>query len=73
MNYRIVPCGGVTMCSAVGCSYVTSTREHRHCSSHPDSLLVSSGECPVEFVYVYGQLMTLIKEDGSLALSGKET
>lgn len=53
LNYRIAPCGGVKMCSAVGCSYVTSTREHRHCSSHPDSLLVSSGECPVEFVYVW--------------------
>lgn len=52
MNYRIAPCGGVKICSAKGCSYVPSTREHRRCSEHPNQPLEHSGTCPVEFVYV---------------------
>lgn len=53
--YRIVPCGGVKLCGdhENGCSYVTSTRETRSCPSHPKSHLVKSGECPVEFIYIW--------------------
>lgn len=55
--YRVVPCGGVKLCPAVNCSYVTSTREIRACLQHPGEKLirsnVSSEECPVEFVYIW--------------------
>ena len=55
--YRIVPCGGVKLCPAAGCTHVVATREVRSCSHHPSEKLTrsneSSGECPVEFVYLW--------------------
>lgn len=53
-TYRITPCRGVKMCGshAQGCGYVTSTRESRPCPDHPKVPLVSSGDCPVEFLYI---------------------
>lgn len=51
--YRIAPCGGVKCCAIEDCSYSISTREHRPCPEHPETSLVSSGECPVEYVYVW--------------------
>ncbi len=57
MWYRIVPCGGVKLCGQheEGCDYVTSTRETRSCPSHPETKLVRSANCPVEFVSVWPQ------------------
>ena len=50
--YRIVPCGGVKVCSDKSCSYVVSTRETKPCPDHPNKKLERSGYCPVEFVYL---------------------
>ena len=46
---------GVKLCGEHedGCSCVTSTLETRSGPSHPKSLFVKSGECPVEFVYLW--------------------
>lgn len=54
VTYRITPCQGVKMCGShvQGCEYLTSTRESRPCPNHPKVPLVSSGECPVEFLYI---------------------
>ena len=53
--YRFVPCGGVKRCAMYtdGCSYVVLTNEIKSCSQHPDSPLVCSGNCPVEFFYFW--------------------
>jgi hypothetical protein len=51
--YRIAPCGGVKCCSAEGCSFTICNRDRRPCPKHPESSLVASGACPVEFVYVW--------------------
>ena len=51
--YQIVPCGGVKQCPVENCTYITSTREHRNCTNHPDKELVVQNECQVEFVYVW--------------------
>ena len=53
--YRFAPCGGVKRCAMYtdGCSYVVPTNEIKVCNQHPDSKLVRSGECPVEFFYVW--------------------
>ena len=53
--YRIVPCGGVKYCGKheEGCTYITSTRENRHCPQHPDVKLIRSNECTVEFAYLW--------------------
>ena len=52
VTYRITPCRGVKMCGShvQGCEYLTSTRESHPCPNHPKVPLVSSGECPVEFL-----------------------
>lgn len=54
VEYRITPCNGVKLCGMHedGCEYVTSTREHRPCPSHPSVPLVGTSNCPVEFVYI---------------------
>ena len=53
--YRIVPCGGVKRCGqhAKGCPHVVPTFAVKPCCNHPDSPLQHSGECAVEFVYVW--------------------
>ena len=56
--YMFAPCKGVKYCGShsKGCEYVTSTRESRPCSVHPEEELINSHElapCPVEFVYVH--------------------
>ncbi len=54
VTYRLIPCRGVKHCSEheqTGC-FVTSTRESKPCPHHPSAALVSSGPCPVEFVYI---------------------
>ena len=53
--YRFAPCGGVKRCAmhTDGCSYVVSTNELKPCHQHPESKLVRSGECPVEFFYIW--------------------
>ena len=55
--YRIVPCGGVKQCPAPSCTYVVATREVRSCMQHPNEKLTRSnelsGECPVEFMYIW--------------------
>lgn len=51
--YKIAPCKGVKVCSADGCSYVASTRESKPCPHHLKSQLESSGNCPVDFFYVW--------------------
>ena len=56
IHYRIVPCAGVKLCSyhTEGCSHVVSTREIKNqCLSHPEAKLVRSGDCPVEFIYIW--------------------
>lgn len=50
--YRIVPCGGVKLCSQESCQYVVSTRETKPCPDHLGKKLSRSGYCPVEFVYI---------------------
>ena len=50
--YRIVPCGGVKVCSEESCNYVVSTRETKPCPEHKTKKIVRSGNCPVEFVYL---------------------
>ena len=52
VQYRITPCRGVKLCGEQGCTYVTSMRENRSCPNHPSIALVSSGDCPVEFLYI---------------------
>ncbi len=52
VNYRIAPCGGVEWCPLEGCSYCVPNWQHRPCPQQREASLVSSGECPVEFVYV---------------------
>lgn len=54
VEYKIAPCKGIKLCgrNEEGCDYVTSTREHRPCLSHPSVPLVACGSCPVEFVYI---------------------
>lgn len=64
--YRIVPCGGVKNCSVRDCSYTVSKREFRPCPDHPETVLVQSGPCPVEFVYVW----PLCSDDKRRWLSG---
>lgn len=53
--YRVVPCGGVRICSTENCEYVTSIKETRPCELHQDKKLIRSnekyGDCPAEFVY----------------------
>lgn len=56
IHYRIVPCAGVKLCShhTEGCSHVVSTREIKNqCHIHPEAKLVRSGDCPVEFIYIW--------------------
>lgn len=53
VNYRIAPCGGVKCCPVEGCSYCVPNWKHQPCPQHSEASLVSSGECPVEFVYVW--------------------
>ena len=53
LYYRIAPCGGVRCCPAKDCSYCISVKERRLCPQHPEIALVSTGSCPVEFVYVW--------------------
>ena len=36
-----------------GCSYVVCTNEVKPCDQHPESPPVRSGECPVEFLYIW--------------------
>ena len=64
--YRIAPCGGVKCCAAEDCSYYVPNRERHPCPKHPDLFLVSSGECPVEFVYAW----PVCKDDKRRWLSG---
>lgn len=51
--YRFAPCGGIKRCGVDGCLYVVSTNEFKPCGQHPESKLVRSGECPVQFFYVW--------------------
>ena len=51
--YRFAPCGGVKRCAVEGCLYVVCTNEVKPCSQHSESKLVHSGECPVEFFYIW--------------------
>ena len=72
--YRIVPCGGVKLCPAAGCTHVVATREVRSCSHHPsESSLDRTNQ--VENVQwslcTYGLLMKLITGDGLRALQGE--
>lgn len=56
IHYRIVPCAGVKLCSyhTEVCSHVVSTREIKNqCLSHPEAKRVRSGDCPVEFIYIW--------------------
>ena len=55
MNYRLVPCGGVKLCAkhSEGCSYTIAKREKTKCPTHPVEKLINSGECQVEFAYVW--------------------
>ena len=55
--YRVVPCGGIKLCSAATCTYIASTRQTKSCTQHPKEKLMCSneklGECPVEFIYIW--------------------
>lgn len=51
--YKIAPCKGVKQCGESDCNYVTSTRENKSCSQHPQAELESSGFCSVDFFYVW--------------------
>ena len=57
LHYRIVPCAGVKQCKkyADGCGYVVPLREFQPCPDHPSDGLIRSGDCPVEFVYLWPQ------------------
>ena len=58
--YRLVPCAGVKRCGkhSEGCSYVAPTSATKPCSQHPDTPLERSGECPVDFFYVWPEKLT---------------
>jgi len=64
--YRFTPCGGVKKCPVEGCLYVVNTNEVKPCNQHPESKLVRSGECPVEFFYIWPESM----EDNRRWLTG---
>ena len=53
--YRFAPCGGVKRCGkySEGCSYVVPTNSIKPCSRHPDAALERSGDCPVDFFYIW--------------------
>ena len=53
--YHFAPCGGVKRCSKYceGCSYIVPTSSVKPCSHHPDAALEHSGDCPVDFFYVW--------------------
>ena len=53
--YHFAPCGGVKRCSkySEGCSYIVPTSSVKPCSHHPDVALERSGDCPVDFFYVW--------------------
>ena len=53
--YRLTPCGGVKRCGlhTEGCSLVVSTNAIKPCSQHPQIPLERSGECPVDFIYIW--------------------
>lgn len=55
MYYRIVPCGGVKRCGkhADGCSYIAPTFSTKPCCNHRETPLQRTGECPVEFIYIW--------------------
>ena len=55
MFYRSAPCSGVKKCPELDCKYIAPIRERRPCPNHLDSKLVRSGDCPVEFVYIFPQ------------------
>ena len=53
--YRFAPCGGVKKCSmhSDGCSHIVPTSSVKPCSIHPNAALERSGDCPVDFVYIW--------------------
>ena len=53
--YHFAPCGGVKRCSkySEGCSYIVPTSSVKPCSHHPDAALERSGDCAVDFFYVW--------------------
>ena len=58
LNYRIVPCNGVKLCSrsSDGCNFVLAVKM-RWCPDHPEEKLVHSNPCPVEIVYFWPEDM----------------
>ena len=51
LNYRMVPCGGVKVCSVDGCTYTVAVKEHHKCPEH-NTLLIKQTSCPVYFVFL---------------------
>ena len=51
LNYRMVPCGGVKVCSVDGCMYTMAIKEHHKCPEH-NTLLMKQTSCPVYFVFL---------------------
>ena len=60
VNYRIVPCNGVKLCTHhnEGCDYISAVKETRRCPNHPEDKLVHSSSCPVEIVYIWPEDLT---------------
>ena len=50
--YRSSPCSGVKLCPLEGCDHTVPIRDKRNCPKH-NKVLLRSGDCPVQFVYLF--------------------
>ena len=57
--YRMAPCNGVKVCSALDCSHAQPLNSKKNlCSTHPSSSTDKTSGCPVVFMYLFPRKFT---------------